>query len=268
MGACVGKQGTLVKKTPPEKSEDAEAEEEENDEFQLTLHKRLDSVIRPLGLEVLEDEDDTLLIETVNTEGMVASFLRSNPEELDVHIREGYSILAVNNVSGDTEAMKLEMEAPVVTLKVRRTSTSSRISVSSSLSFWSGSRALDSRNSSKASCAPFNGSRSAELRAWQALSCASECTTSTAATSGLQGKKTVPTSSLSEASTEPYTPFSPYPGKLPLEGSDGVLFAPWRSDNEDHPVVSPRAPTISKAVMAVRSDKPCTAHLEEAAKEV
>eukprot|EP00929_Paragymnodinium_shiwhaense_P080047 TRINITY_DN41725_c0_g1_i2.p1 TRINITY_DN41725_c0_g1~~TRINITY_DN41725_c0_g1_i2.p1 ORF type:complete len:329 (+),score=41.60 TRINITY_DN41725_c0_g1_i2:73-1059(+) len=102
-----------------------EAAEEESpdavDEFQLTLQRR--SKADSLGLLVVDEVDEvdaTLRIEAVRREGLVSAFMRANANELDLHFKVGYRIVAVNGVCGDCEAMRNELEEQVVVLTVQR----------------------------------------------------------------------------------------------------------------------------------------------------
>eukprot|EP00929_Paragymnodinium_shiwhaense_P031108 TRINITY_DN17510_c0_g1_i2.p1 TRINITY_DN17510_c0_g1~~TRINITY_DN17510_c0_g1_i2.p1 ORF type:complete len:210 (+),score=40.48 TRINITY_DN17510_c0_g1_i2:145-774(+) len=88
-------------------------------EFTLTLVKL--SPQQSVGLGVVSEDGGTLRIEAVHAGGAVSAFMKSNADEVDSHVKVGYTILAVNDVMGDCEAMIQQFSAKVVVLTIQRT---------------------------------------------------------------------------------------------------------------------------------------------------
>eukprot|EP00929_Paragymnodinium_shiwhaense_P086260 TRINITY_DN46787_c0_g1_i1.p1 TRINITY_DN46787_c0_g1~~TRINITY_DN46787_c0_g1_i1.p1 ORF type:complete len:139 (+),score=23.90 TRINITY_DN46787_c0_g1_i1:104-520(+) len=72
-----------------------------------------------VGLRVSDQGDGTLRVDGIQEDGMVSDFMRANSHDTDLHLKVGHKIVAVNEVTGDCEAMKQEFEAKIVSLTFR-----------------------------------------------------------------------------------------------------------------------------------------------------
>eukprot|EP00929_Paragymnodinium_shiwhaense_P050384 TRINITY_DN25360_c0_g1_i1.p1 TRINITY_DN25360_c0_g1~~TRINITY_DN25360_c0_g1_i1.p1 ORF type:complete len:280 (-),score=52.60 TRINITY_DN25360_c0_g1_i1:347-1093(-) len=107
--------GSNIKKLPPK---DDESARRISTVFRLTVQKR--SSRQSLGLAVTEEVDGSLRVNAISRRGLVADLMAATAGDAAQHIRVGYKIVAVNDVSGDCAAMKQEMEEKVVVLSVQR----------------------------------------------------------------------------------------------------------------------------------------------------
>eukprot|EP00929_Paragymnodinium_shiwhaense_P010904 TRINITY_DN115972_c0_g1_i1.p1 TRINITY_DN115972_c0_g1~~TRINITY_DN115972_c0_g1_i1.p1 ORF type:complete len:227 (+),score=65.78 TRINITY_DN115972_c0_g1_i1:76-681(+) len=88
-------------------------------EFQLSLERSTDDEV--LGLSVIEISAGILGVEAIKEEGLVPTFLKANENSPNKQIKVGDRLVAVNDVKGDTEAMKKELAQKVLVLTVQRT---------------------------------------------------------------------------------------------------------------------------------------------------
>eukprot|EP00929_Paragymnodinium_shiwhaense_P072499 TRINITY_DN36799_c0_g1_i1.p1 TRINITY_DN36799_c0_g1~~TRINITY_DN36799_c0_g1_i1.p1 ORF type:complete len:287 (+),score=49.58 TRINITY_DN36799_c0_g1_i1:77-862(+) len=110
--------GTSKKHLPCEKEVNVEEGElATGSEFTLTLWRRPSK--EKVGLSVTNEVDGTLRVEGIKDDGLVADFMKANANEIDHHIEVGHTIVAVNDVSGDCEAMKREFDEKIVVLTVK-----------------------------------------------------------------------------------------------------------------------------------------------------
>eukprot|EP00929_Paragymnodinium_shiwhaense_P013959 TRINITY_DN121814_c0_g1_i1.p1 TRINITY_DN121814_c0_g1~~TRINITY_DN121814_c0_g1_i1.p1 ORF type:complete len:384 (+),score=28.11 TRINITY_DN121814_c0_g1_i1:41-1153(+) len=90
------------------------------DEYKLILWKT--SPDESLGLSLLDADDGAMQIAVIKPDGLVAHFIRTNPDMVEKHMQVGYTIVAVNDVVGDCAAMRNELEEKIlVELRVART---------------------------------------------------------------------------------------------------------------------------------------------------
>eukprot|EP00929_Paragymnodinium_shiwhaense_P100075 TRINITY_DN6211_c0_g1_i4.p1 TRINITY_DN6211_c0_g1~~TRINITY_DN6211_c0_g1_i4.p1 ORF type:complete len:251 (-),score=48.80 TRINITY_DN6211_c0_g1_i4:941-1693(-) len=94
--------------------------DDDEQEFQLFLWRRFTK--EALGLSLVDEADGTLSVEGISKRGLVSDFMRANPEEVEKRVHVGYTIAAVNDVSGECQAMRQELDDNIVVqLTVRRT---------------------------------------------------------------------------------------------------------------------------------------------------